>query len=430
MFMQSFKRAVAAIIAALLLTASFAGAQFVGAQNEEANLKITRQQNSERRSARSTPIAQLGRDSSFARLHPDNTGNPVRRNRKRDPVSAEGAHAFARSRQTASAPVLQSFATGSGDINEIEPNDLIAQGVSLPVNIFGEIRFDGDVDYFAFAALSGQQITVEPFAARLQGSDLVADIALFDASGNLLASDTGNESNDPLIRYVPPRDQVLIAGIADADELGGRAFDYLLNITRGEDIDETEPNDRRAQGLSTVPVTVFGDINGRDDVDFYSFIGTAGQTVIVDIDAEVLGSRLDAESNLLDPETGVEYFYNDQHDGDDPRFNIVLPYTGRYVVGIGAFNSNSSGFYRLNISLVSSSGAPIITKVTRISKKFIEVTGAGYTGGSIVEVNANARSTTFINSGTLRAKVKSRVGDVVTVSNPPDDRRSNPLVVQ
>lgn len=425
MYMQSFKRAVSATIAALLLTATF-----VGAQNEESNLKITGRQKSEKRSNRTTPVTRIDRDASFARMHPENAPRSADPSRQRARLRTESVSAFARSRQAASAPAIQSFGTGGGDVNELEPNDRIAQAVSLPVNIFGRINFDGDIDYFAFTALAGERITVEPFAARLRNSNLVADIVLFDASGNLLGSDTGDESNDPLIRYVPTRDQVLIAGIADVEDLGGSSFDYMLNITRGVDTDEIEPNDRVAQGLSSVPVTVFGDIDGRNDVDFYSFIGTAGQTLIVDIDAEVLGSRLDAEMNLLDPTTGVEYFYNDQYDGEDPRFNIVLPFTGRYVIGVGAFNSNSSGFYRLNLSSVSSSGAPIITGVTRLSKKLVEVKGAGFTSGSLVEVNGNIRNTTFINSGTLRAKVKSRVGNVVTVSNQPDDRRSNPLVVQ
>jgi hypothetical protein len=412
-------------MAALLLTASF-----VSAQSEDSNLKITTRQNSEKQNTRTTPVAELDRDASFARLHPENAPRSARKSRQRDRTQTEGASAFSRPRQAASALTIQSFATGGGDINEIEPNDRVAQGVALPVNIFGEISVDGDIDFFAFTALAGQRITVEPFAARLSNSLLVADIVLFDAFGNLLASDTGNESTDPLIRYVPASDQVLIVGIADADDLGGSRFDYLLNITRGEDFDEIEPNDRTAQVLSRVPATIFGEIGSRNDVDFYSFNGTAGQTLIVDVDAEVLGSGLDAEVNLLDPQTGVEYFYNDQNDGDDPRFNLMLPYTGRYVIGVGAFNSNSRGFYRLNISLVSSAGAPIITSVTRLSKKLIEVTGTGFTSGSRVEVNANSRKTTFINSGTLRAKVKSRVGDVVTVSNPPDDRRSNPLLVQ
>jgi hypothetical protein len=424
MFTQSFRRAVAVTATALLSTASF-----VAAQDQEPTLKITRPILEQKQHNRSTPVAELRRDAAFHRIHPAEVIASQQKHRRSERPGSERVSVFGRTPRSTSAPALLSFGTGGGDINEIEPNDPVAQGVSLPVNVFGKISFNRDVDFFAFEATAGEQITIEPFATRLRNSELVADIALFDSSGRILDSDVGDENDDPLIRFVSPRDQVLIVGISDADDLGGPLFDYLLNITRGRDFDEQEPNDRSAQRLSDLPATVFGEIDIRDDVDFYSFTASAGQTLIVDVDAEVLGSHLDAEMNLIDPETGIEFFYNDQYDGDDPRFNIVLPYTGRYVVGVGAFNSNSTGFYRLNASLVSPAGAPIINRVTRLSKKFIEVTGAGFKSGSVVEVNGVARSTTTIDSRTLRARVKSKTGNVVTVSSPPDDRRSNPLLV-
>jgi hypothetical protein len=423
-FTQSFKRAASAVIA-LLLTATL-----LAAQDQEPTLKITRPLSGEKQRNRETPLAEIDRATAFMRLRPEGSVSLEAKINRRGIAREDRVSAFSRSRQAASAPELQSFATGGGDINELEPNDSIAQGVSLPVNIFGRISFDRDVDFFAFQALAGQQITIEPFAARLRGSQLVADIALFNASGSLLVSDVGDENNDPIIRFIPSQDQILIVGITDADDFGGFDFNYLLNITRGLDTEEAEPNDTLAQGLAGLPVTIFGDIARASDVDFYSFIASAGQTLIVDVDAEVIGSRLDAEINLIDPQTGAEFYYNDQQDGDDPRFNIVLPYTGRYVIGIGAFNSNSTGFYRLNASLVSGTGAPIITCVTRVSKKIFDVAGAGFATGSVVAVNGTSRKTTFISSGILRAKVKARAGDVVTVSNPPDGRRSNPLVVQ
>ena len=423
MFKQSFKQAMAATIAALFLTATL-----VVAQSEGPVLKITRPSSvsAEKQPSNNARIAQIDRGAAFKRLHSENSStNQSKSNQRKGRVSA-----FARNSQAASAPTLQSFATGGGDINEIEPNDSVSQSVSLPVNIFGRISFNRDFDFFAFQALAGQQITIEPFAARLRGSQLIADIALFDAGGNLLSSDVGDEDDDPIIRFTPVQDQVLIAGITDADDFGGFDFGYVLNITRGKDVNEAEPNDTTAQGLSELPATIFGDISKRKDVDFYSFNANAGQTLILDVDAEALGSRLDPEINLSDPETGAEFFYNDQKDGDDARFNIVLPYTGRYVIGIGSFNSNSSGFYRLNASLLAGTGAALITAVTRVAKKTLEVTGTGFTTGSVVEVNGDRRKTTVTGSGILRAKVKARIGDVVTVSNPPDDRRSNPLIVQ
>ena len=421
MLKQSMKRVCVVALSLLLLTANLVMAQ-------EPTLKITRPAGLEKTFSRNTLTAKLERDSAFRRLQGEVVVSGQTKNRDRKPANTRAI--WEKLFQVASIPTLQSLGTGGGDINEIEPNHVIAQGVSLPVNIFGRISFDGDVDYFAFQGRAGQQIVIEPFATRLRNSDLVADIALFNSLGQQIQRDFGDDSDDPLIRYTPLQDEIFIVGITDVDDFGGLSYDYLLNITRGVDVDESEPNDRTAQGLPSLPATVFGDISVRNDVDFYSFVAAAGQTLIVDVDAEVLGSRLDAEINVTDPQTGLEFFFNDQFDGDDPRFNIVLPYTGRYVLGVGAFNSNSTGFYRLNASLASQTGAPLITRVTRLAKKLFEVEGLGFSIGTIVEVNGVVRNTSNLTPGILRAKGKIRAGDIVTVINPPDARRSNPMLVQ
>ncbi|MEW6207693.1 MAG: PPC domain-containing protein [Acidobacteriota bacterium] len=417
-----FKRAVAATSIALLVMATIAGAQ-----DSQDILKITRPQTPTTEYDRTTPKLGLDRAAAFKRLNPFALSSQQKRTLKRKVIN-DRASAAARSRVAAAAPSLQSFGTGGGDIFEREPNNILAQGVSLPVNIFGQISYDGDVDFFAFQGIAGQQVTIEAFAARYSGSELIADIALFDDDGDLIDFDTGDEDDDPIIRFTPSNNRVLIAGIRDIDDQGGSDMDYMLNITRGVDVDELEPNGTRAQNLPALAVTIFGEIDDEDDVDFYSFNAVAGQTLILDVDAEVLGSSLDSEINLSDPVTGAEFFYNDQYDGDDSRFNIVLPYTGRYVIGIGAYESDSEGFYRLNASLVSSSGAPRINRVTKIASKTVEVGGTGFVIGSRIEVNGRRIKTTFINSSTLRGKVKIRRDQVVTVVSPPDDRRSNPLL--
>lgn len=424
MRMQSTRR-VSVALSALLFAASF-----VPAQDGQPPLVIAGREIAPKQNNRATPVAKLDRNAAFSRVLPAASAKGASKSPRANGVGTKRVSRFVETLRAASATQVQSFGTGGGDINEIEPNDPVAQGVSLPVNVFGAVAFEGDVDFFAFQALAGEQITIEPFAARVPRSKLIADIALFGPTGQLLSSDVGDENNDPLIRFISPSDQVLIVGLTDADDLGGSRFDYLLNITRGTDIAELEPNDRSAQQLAQLPATVFGEIAQRADVDFYSFVATAGQTLILDIDAEVLGSGLDAEMVLMDSETGVEYFYNDQNDGNDPRFNIVLPLTGRYVIGVGAFASSSTGFYRLNASLVPRAGAPTLATVTKLAKKLIEVTGAGFSDQSVVEVNGSARRTIFLGPGRLQAKVKVKTGSVVTVSNPPDGRRSNPLVVQ
>ncbi len=430
MITQSLKRKISTALMTILLSFGLVIAQ-------EPPLKITRPQNIDKINSRTITPLELEKDSAFRRLNREEGKQELnfekKSNNQRSDINK--ANTLKKVRAAAQASNFseigsQSLGTGGGDIDEIEPNGTIAQAVSLPVNIFGKMGFDGDIDFFAFQGLAGQPVVIESFATRLQRSDMVADIALFNSSGELLARNIGDENDDPLIRFTPTTNDVLIVGIADIDDFGGSSYQYVLNLTRGVDVNEQEPNGQQAQSLSSVPATVFGNIEGRNDVDFYSFIGSLGDTLIVDVDAEVLGSRLDSEINLSDPQSGAEFFYNDEYDGSDSRFNIVLPYSGRFVIGVGSFQSNSTGFYRLNISVVSGSGAPIITSVTRTAKKQIEITGTGFTNGVKVEVGSVRRKTTVVSTGVLHAKVKARVGDVVTVINSPDDRRSNPLVIQ
>ncbi|HKV41195.1 MAG TPA: hypothetical protein VJX67_18460 [Blastocatellia bacterium] len=358
-------------------------------------------------------------------------------------VSGRGAltaGAFARRRDSFIAAARKASATltpadagtGSGDINEIEPNDTVAQSVALPVNVAGTINPSGDQDFFAFQAFAGQQITVESFASRIPGSNLIADIVLMDSAGNLLDEEQGDGVNDPFIQLQAPSTDILIAGITDLDGLGGSSFVYLLSMQAGVDVQEVEPNNTPTSpnAVPALPVTVFGNITSNTDADFYQFFGTAGETLIADVDAAVLGSSLVSEINLTDPATGVVYFYNNHLDGDDPRFNIVLPYTGNYMIGLDALGAATSGFYRLNLSLVPGAGAPTVTGVTVLGPKTMKVSGAGFSPSPIVSLNALDRPTVKVSKGLLKAHGKGAAGKVVTVSIGPDGRRSNPLIIQ
>ena len=327
------------------------------------------------------------------------------------------------------ASVSSCLGTGSGDIQEIEPNDTNAQEVCMPVNLIGAINPTGDVDFFAFQAFANEQINVEAFASRIPGSNLIADTALFDTSGNLLMESAGDGFSDPLIQFSVTQDQVLIAGITDVDGFGGSSFVYLLDIEGGMDVEEAEPDDRSPQPLPALPLTIFGNVSSTTDVDLYSFSATAGTTLIADVDAQIMGSTLDSELSLTDPSTGIQYFYNDDFDAGDSRFNLVLPFTGTYVIAIDAFTQDSSGAYRLNLSLVPGSGAPVLTNVSIIGPKQIQVTGTGLQSGATVAVNGFDKKTFQIDSGTFVARAKAKRGQTVTIANP-DGRRSNPFLIQ
>jgi hypothetical protein len=323
-----------------------------------------------------------------------------------------------------------SESTGSGDINEVEPNDQTAQNVFMPVNITGQIRPSLDQDFYAFPCHAGEQINVEPFASRIPGSLLIADIGLFDSGGNLITESVGDGVNDPLIQFTATSDGIMFAGITDADGLGGTNFVYLLSIDGGVDVDEVEPNSRTPQVLPASDVTVFGQLTSSSDQDLYSFAGTQGQTLIVDVDAAVVGSNLVSQLTLTDSATGIQYFSSDHNDGNDPRFNILLPFTGTYVIGVAPLPGSPGDFYRLNVSLVPGNASPVISGVTHVSSKVIDIIGTGLNESSIVEVDGTQVRTTLVQKGELNARAKAKRGAVITVADLPDLRRSNPLVVQ
>lgn len=380
-----------------------------------------------------TPRAQVNQAAVFRRVDPEKyaavSNQAVKSTLVRPAATAERGHRLAAAKPKKGSVTAADIGTGSGDINEAEPNDQVAQNVDIPVNIFGDINKNGDVDAFAFQTYAGEQINVISYASQI-GSNLIPDIALFDANGNVLDEEVGDGVNDPFIQVNAPADGFYIAAITDADGLGGSHFNYILSINVGVEVQEVEPNDTNPNILPALPVTVFGEISTDSDRDFYSFQGIAGQTLIVDVDAQVFGSNLNAEVNLTDPSTGIQYFYNDNTDGDDPRFNIVLPYTGTYVLGIDASGGSSSGSYSVNLSLVSGKTAPGISSVTVLGPKHLQVNGFGFPHGGAVFVNGNPVPTAIVDRHDLRGKVKTKSGQVVTVTVPPDGRRSNPLIVQ
>jgi hypothetical protein len=323
-----------------------------------------------------------------------------------------------------------SISTGSGDINEVEPNDQVAQNVFMPANIEGVIAPSLDQDFFAFPCFAGEQINIEAFASRIPGSLLVADIGLFDSAGNLITESVGDGVQDPLIQFVATADGILFAGITDVDGFGGANFVYLLSIAGGVDVDEVEPNNTTPQALPASATTVFGQLTSSSDTDLYSFSGAQGETVIIDVDAALFGSPLVSAVTLTDSTTGTQYFSSDHNDGNDPRFNIVLPATGAYVIGVVPIDGSPGGFYRMNVSLVPGANSPLVTAVTRLKAKVISVTGVGLNLSSIVEVNGKQVDTTVVDKGQLNARSKAKPGAVVTVANLPDLRRSNPLILQ
>src|ERR1051325_7761098 len=139
------KQSVTAVSMLVLAVLLFSGGQ--GLARQEVEPKISRPESDEKPYRRDTLTGKLERGSAFRRL--EKGSNPPSLSPSGTNEEIHQADAWEKVYPVASAPSLPAPGTG-GDINESEPNQVVAQGVSLPVNIFGKAGFDGDVDYFAF----------------------------------------------------------------------------------------------------------------------------------------------------------------------------------------------------------------------------------------------------------------------------------------
>lgn len=337
--------------------------------------------------------------------------------------------------------------TGLGDIFEDEPNDSVAHILDdVPVNVVGEITNVDDIDFFAITAEFGEQVRLEIIADRIFGSNLDSMLFVLDEDGETtLASndDFFDESRDSFIRFTAPQsgNNVYFIAVTDFGGAGGSTFDYVLNVSIADapDLVEIEPNDT-TNNADEIPIPgfMFGDAQFNEDFDVYFIEGFAGESLIVDIDAELFFSEMDPVVEFYDDGGGF-LFGVDDVDGLDPRFNIVLPYTGLYFLGV--FDAQgigtSASYYSMNVSVQSGALAPRVTSFKFTDGNLLkQVRGSGFLtsgDGAYAELNSveissgNAPRKPF-TAIKVRPGVRVRDNDVVTVVNP-DGRRSNPGVV-
>ena len=87
----------------------------------------------------------------------------------------------------------------------------------------------------------------------------------------------------------------------------------------------------------------------------YYFEGTAGQTVIIDVFADSIGSQIDPYTYLFDPTMQVLYTDDDSGTGWDSQLVYNLPVTGRYYILVedlgGDYGPSSSFFFDILLTI-------------------------------------------------------------------------------
>lgn len=345
-------------------------------------------------------------------------------------------------------PFVGRNGTGLGDVDEAEPNDRDndAQPLDdLPVNVVGYIQDGGDDDYYAITASGGEQIRIEIIADRIFNTRLDSFLSVRDEDDDTLESNNNffDSSGDSFIQFIPPfaGEHLYYIVVRDADDFGGNNFAYVLNVTVANppDIGEQEPNDSTSTAdLVQIPSVAFGTSDFANDLDVYAFQAGREQTLVVDVDAELYLSLMDPVVELYD-NNGNLLFGVDDFDGLDPRFNLVLPYSGLYYIAVS--NRDLAGgegyYYSMNLSLQSAALAPHVENFKLVDGQLRRIFGNRFTRnnlGSHAEINSVLVSSSSVpKKPTTRVKVNPPqtvvAGDVVTVVNP-DGRRSNPRFIE
>lgn len=125
---------------------------------------------------------------------------------------------------------------------------------------------------------------------------------------------------------------------------------------------ETSNNSLPTASTVTLGQTISATICSTGDLDYYTFTGQAGQVIGINVDAQSLGSNLDAVLYLYDSNGRLMEMMDDEVYATirDPLINYVLPTDGRYYFHIQAWNHPGAGGedYFYQVSLIGGGNRP------------------------------------------------------------------------
>lgn len=147
------------------------------------------------------------------------------------------------------------------------------------------------------------------------------------------------------------------------DYRGWYIDDFDISSTPPPSCNDThEPNDTPADATTiSYGQTLYADICPPGDYDFYQFVGSAGDKVVVNVDAQVDGSWLDSFIYLLDSDGSTVLAFNDDEPTSyDSRLGYELPRDGTYYIKVRDYWHPSTGGpdYFYSIDLVTDDTPP------------------------------------------------------------------------
>jgi WD40 repeat protein len=135
--------------------------------------------------------------------------------------------------------------------------------------------------------------------------------------------------------------------VVNADGESGAAKLYIGHLPH---VFEAEDNPPRTVQHVTMPVSYWGALNPGGDVDELEFDARAGQSLVFDLSAKSIGSKANAQLELLDANGGI-LASEGEYEGGDPLLGYTIASNGVYRIRITETTEEGSpeDFYRLTM---------------------------------------------------------------------------------
>lgn len=211
------------------------------------------------------------------------------------------------------------------------------RGTTNEVTLNGEALSGANAVLFTGAGIAGSFATKPPPSVTLEGS-----------SGGLSVdpADTGKTLTLQLV-------------VTDNAALGSRELrlagpngvsnPLTVNVSDVPELLERKPNNAADQApLLELPVAVSGVIGGGTESDYYRFKAKAGDKVVLDVEANRVGSPLDPTLVLLGAD-GKELARSEDTHGLDPFLEFTPAADGEFTVRLHDLRFQSGGDYRYRL---------------------------------------------------------------------------------
>lgn len=221
-----------------------------------------------------------------------------------------------------------------GKYRDDHGNDaLLATNAVLPAAVGGKIEVPGDVDWFSFNATAG---TPYRFKATLGTLD-AGNLQIFGTNGTTQLAT--NSSPTPLIEWTAPADGFYYAQVQGLNV--SSAGTYTLDLS--EVVIDDYGNDAASSALLSVPGSLGGEIEIANDVDWFNFTATVGNSYNISVQ---LGTLPYATLRVIGTDGTSQLLSSG---GFGPSVHWTPPSSGTYYLEAGG--QTTTGTYVVSIAI-------------------------------------------------------------------------------